>query len=345
MSQARSPVRALVASGAVCVALLAAAGSAGAATTAFPGGGSGFASGVEGWTPSGTSCTPVELLCSTEATHDSAIGNPPGSIVVATTATLNLISLFKGTATWTSPPFTVPVESITGAQVQLDRGLDPGGLIDVQPTGSYVATLTDLDTGTTAEVLGEEIADGDGAFASAAAPVAVVGGHRYQLRIDAEIAQSTLALSLLSGTTTLAFDNVGLLVSSGGGSNGDGKGSDRRSSRSSSLSDRRLLSLLRGATVGPAVLKGKRLLVKVSCPASVGRSCRVAAQGMLNRRRAATAKRTVKLGPGKGKRIALRVKPKARPKLVKRKRLLVREKVSAGPARATVYKQRKLIRR
>jgi hypothetical protein len=43
--------------------------------------------------------------------------------------------------------------------------------------------------------------------------------------------------------------------------------------------------------------------------------------------------------------VALSVKPKARQKLAKRKQLLVRERVSAGKARATVFKQRKLIRR
>lgn len=342
-------LRTLTVAGVVSAALLAITGSAAAATAVHPNGGHGFDTGVEGWSSGATSCTPIELLCTTEADHDATAGNPPGSIAVETTATVNLISLFKGTATWTSPQFTVPVEPITDAGLQLDRAFDPGGLIDVSPTANYTITLSDLTTGTSTAVLSEELDEADVVFDTASAPVAVVGGHKYQLSVDTEIAQSTVALSLVSGTTKLNLDNVGIAVQSstgGGGAGGEGKGSANRRNRSSSLSDQRLLSLLSGATSSaPAVLKGKRLFVKVNCPAKIGRTCRIAAQGMLNRRKPATAKRTVKVGKGKSKRVALRIKPKARPKLAKRKRLLIRQQVSAGKAQATVYKQRKLIRR
>lgn len=347
-------LKALVAVGAGSLAM---AGSAGAATATHPNGGSGFGTGVEGWSSSGSSCTPIELLCSTEAAHDTTTGNPPGSIVVETTATLNLISLFKGTATWTSPEFTIPVGAITAADLGLDRVYSPGALVDVGPTASYAVTLTDLTNGISTEVLSEVLDETDDAYAGASAPVAVVGGHRYQLRIDAEIVQSTLALSLLSGTTGLGFDNVGVVVQAGGdgkdgaGGKGDGdgyggKGDGDRRKRSSVLSGQRLLSLLRqGPAVGPAVLKGNRLFVKVNCPASIGRGCRISAQGRLSRRVAATAVRTVKVGKGKGRQVALRVKPKQLAKVKKRKRLLVREKVRAGSVKATIQKSRKLIRR
>jgi hypothetical protein len=344
-------LKVLTAVGTVCASLLALAGSA-AATSTHPGGGNGFATGVEGWSASGESCTPIELLCTTEGAHDATGGNPPGSLAVETTATVNLISLFKGTATWASPTFTIPVEPITDARLRLDHAFDPGALVDVEPVADYTVTLADLTTGTSAVLLSEQLAEGDEEFATASAPAAVVGGHRYQLSIGAEIAQSAVALSLLSGTTKLSLDNVGIVVESSGNgkggsdSKGNGGNGDDRRSRSSALSDQRLLSLLNGgASASPAVLKGKRLFVKVNCPASIGRTCRITAQGMLTRRKPATTKRTVKVPKGKSKRIALRAKPQARAKLIKRKRLLVRQKVSAGKAQATVYKQRKLIRR
>lgn len=350
MSHRGTRLRVFTVVGVVSAALLAITGSAVAATAIHPNGGHGFDTGVEGWSSGGTSCTPIELLCTTEADHDATAGNPPGSLAVETTATVNLISLFKGTATWTSPQFTVPVEPITDAGLQLDRAFDPGGLIDVSPIADYTVTLSDLTTGTSTAVLSEELDEVDTVFDTASAPVSVVGGHKYQLSVDAEIAQSAVALSLVSGTTKLNLDNVGIAVQSSaggnGGAGGDGKGSDNRRNRSSSLSDQRLLSLLSGGTSSsPAVLKGKRLFVKVNCPATIGRTCRIAAQGMLNRRKPATAKRTVKVSKGKSKQVALRIKPKARPKLTKRKRLLIRQRVSAGKAQATIYKQRKLIRR
>lgn len=238
---------------------------------------------------------------------------------------------------------------VTDAEVHLDREFSPGDLVDVEPEATYTVTLADLSKGTSTTALSGELDDADEAFTPDAAPVAVVGGHTYRLSIETETAQSTLALSLLSGTTNLRFDNVGLTVQSaeGGDGGGGGKGEGRKgaNSNSSSLSDERLLSLLRDSPLaGPAVLKGNRLLVKVGCPAKVGHACKVTAQGLLSKHRPATVKRTVKVPKGKGKRIALRVKPKARGKVSRRKRLLFREKVRAGAAQVTVYKQRKLIR-
>ncbi len=340
LTRTRPPVMVLV--GVVCAALFAVARQAPAATVTYPSGGSGFSESAEGWSSSGTSCAPAELLCTSEAVYDPTAGNPPGSIAVRTTVTLNLGSLFKGTATWESPQFKVPVDAITGADVHLDHAFDPGGLVDVGPEASYVVKLADLSTGTSTTALSEEIDGEEKAFAAASGSVAVVGGHTYKLSIETETAQSTLALSLVSGTTNLRFDNVGLTVRSSAGGGGGGKGGGKK--RSNSLSDRRLFSLLNsGASTGPAVLKGKQLLVKVNCPAKVGRACRIAAQGMLTKRKPATRSRVVKLGKGKSKRVALAVKPKARKKLAKRKRLLVRQKVRAGGAQATVYKVRKLI--
>jgi hypothetical protein len=342
----RTRFQVTILAGAVCAAMLAFAASAFGRTATFPGGGSGFDEGAEGWSPGGASCTPAELLCKSEAAYDATTGEPPGSIAAKTTVTVNLVGLFKGAATWNSPKFTVPVDAITGADLRLDRAFDPGGLVDVGPTASFTVTLTDLTTGTSTAALGGELEEEDEAFASTSAPVAVVGGHTYRLSIETVTAQSTLALSLLSGTAIVRFDNVGLTVRSasegkGGGGGAGGKGSG---SGADSLSDRQLFSLLSGGTsAGPATLKGKRLFVKVGCPAKVGHACRITAQGLLSKHRPATTKRTVKVAKGKSKRIALRVKPKARGKVTKRKRLLFREKVHAGPAQATVYRQRKLI--
>lgn len=343
MRLTRTRLRGMALAGVMCAALLAVAGKAPAATVTYPGGGSGFDNGGEGWSAGATSCSPAELLCSSEAVYDATTGKPPGSIAAKTTVTLNLVGLFKGTATWNSPQFKVPVDSITDAKVRLDHAFDPGGLVDVEPVANYEVTLSDLTNGVSTTALTGALDGEDKAFTAAGAPVAVVGGHTYRLTINTETAQSTLALSLFSGTTSLRFDNVGLTVQSasaggdkGGGGSG-GKGSD-------SLSDRRLFSLFSACSASsPAVLKGNRLLVRVSCPAKIGHACRIAAQGLLNKRKPATGKRSVRVG--KGKLVALSVKPKARQKLAKRKRLLVRERVSAGKARATVFKQRKLIRR
>jgi len=322
------------------------AGRAQAATAVYPDGGSGFTSSSEGWTPGGASCDPVALLCTPEAAYDGTAGNPPGSISARTTVTVNVASLFSGTETWNSPPFTVPVGSVTGASLRLERAFDAGGLVDVAPKATYAVTLHDLSAGTAAVVLNEEVGKGDSTFAPRAGAASVVGGHAYQLSIEATTAQSTASLSLLSGTTNLRFDNVGLRVEAAAGTaSGSGGDDNGGSGKFSSLNDSQLLSLLRATAAAPATLKGNRLFVKVSCPAKIGRACRIGAQGLLSRRKAATTKRTVKVPKGRSKQIVLRVKPKAKGKLAKRSRVLVREAVHAGSAHATLYRSRALIRR
>jgi hypothetical protein len=263
------------------------------------------------------------------------VGNPPGSIAAKTTITLNLVDLFKGTEIWNSPQFMVPADSAIGASIHLDRAFDAGGLIEVAPKGTYTVTLRDLTAGSNATPLSEEVSKEDAVFATRSAPASVVGGHTYQISIEATTAQSILAVSLLSGTTALRFDNVGLAVQTPGGGGGG----------SNSLTDAQLTSLMQSSLISPAVLKGKRLFVKAKCPAKVGGACKVSVLGLLKKRKPATSSRSAKVGKGKTKKFVLQVKPKAMTKVAGKKRLLFKETVKAGGAKATVYKRLKLIRR
>lgn len=325
--------------------LLLTAGQARAATAVYPSGGSGFDSGAEGWSPGGASCAPLGILCTPEAVYDSGTGNPPGSIAAQTTVTVNLIDLFKATVIWNSPQFTVPVGSVTGASVRLDRAFSPGGLLNVGPTGTYTVTLRDLTAGTNATPLTEVLTSADTTFATRGGSASVVSGHTYQLSIESTIAQSTLALSLLNGTTAVRFDNVGLQVqTAGSGGGGDGKGGNGGSG-GNGLTNALLLSKIQDSLVAPAALKGQRLFVKAKCPAKIGHACRVTLQGLLKKGKAATIKRVAKIAKGKTKRIVLKLKSKARGKVSSRNRLLFKETVKAGPAKATLYKHLKLIKR
>ena len=105
-----------------------------------------------------------------------------------------------------------------------------------------------------------------------------------------------------------------------------------------------MLSTIQDSLGAPATLKGQRLSVKAKCPARIGHACRVTLQGLLKKGKAATTKRVVKIAKGKTKRIVLKVKPKARGKVAPRNKLLFKETVKAGPARATLFKRLKLIK-
>jgi hypothetical protein len=340
MDSPMSRLRVMAGLGMACLAFLLSAGSASAATTVYPSGGSGFNTSAEGWSPGASSCAPIALLCTPEAVYDAGIGNPPGSIAAKTKVTLNLLSLFSGTEVWNSPQFKVPVGAVTGASVRLDRAFEAGGLVEVGPKATYTVTLHDLTAGTDATLTSEELTKVNSTFAPHSAPASVVSGHTYQLTISTTTAQSNLSLSLLSGTSAVHFDNVGLVVqTSGDGGGGGGGGGD-------TLTNSELRTLIQQSLVGPAILtKGKRVMVRAKCPAKVGVPCRVALQGKFSKRKAVTASRAARIAKGKAKRVALRVKPRSRAKVLKSRTLLFKVTVRAGKAHATVYKRLKLIKR
>jgi len=208
-----------------CAAALAMAGQATAATTAYPSGGSGFDGDAEGWVGSDHACAvtllavplPVLNTCTSTTVHDPGAGNPPGSITARTNVAINLLSLFSGTSTWTSPEFTVPAGSVTGASLALDRALAAGGgLLDVGLTGAYTVTLQDATAGSSIDVLTETLTADDAAFAARGEGVQVTAGHTYRIAIHTETS-STVGLGLINGDVNTRFDNVALTVETGGG--------------------------------------------------------------------------------------------------------------------------------
>jgi hypothetical protein len=320
--------------------MLLSAGQARAADDVYPAGGGTFSGGAQGWQVTDASCN-VAFLCSADGGYDSGNGNPPGSFAANTTIALNLLTLFKSTVTMQSPDFTIGGDG--DATLHLDRQFAPGSLVDLAPDTSYTVTLLDRTAEKKSVPLTEPI-DAASGFTGKDAAVSVAPGHTYAISIAVETKSSVAGTGLLGGTTSTRFDNLSLSVQNGGG-DGKGKGGAGSDGNGGSLTDRQLLSAIGGSLVAPATLKGKRLFVKARCPATVGRSCRVTLQGLLKKSKAATTKRAVKIAKGKTKRIVLMVKPRAQKKVAPRKRLLFKQTVKAGSAKATVYKRLKLVRR
>jgi hypothetical protein len=348
MQSARSSLSTL--SSSLCAAIAAICMLAASAQAAsYPAGGGSFDAGLEGWTmPAKPTCNiPLGGLCTTTAGYDGEGGNPPGSLAAKTTILLNLGGLFKATAAFQSPNFTVAEGG--AATLHLDRQLDSGNLLDLAPQATYTVDLIDRTTGVSAEAIADTVAGPSAAFVGKAGPATVVAGHTYAIAIDAETSSSVANVGLL-GSTSLRFDNVSLAVGTSGGAGGgagggSGDGGGKGGRGDGGLSSARLLSLLQSGAAGTAVLKGNRLFVKRPCPAKVGRACRLSLQGLLSRRKPATTRRTSKVAKGKSKTLVLKVKPKARKQLATKKRLLFKQTVKAGSAKATVYKRLKLIRR
>jgi hypothetical protein len=313
-----------------------------------------FSGGLNGWTASSSfdgSCIPP-LLCPKVDNEYVAAGDANGNGYI-TSSYLGVAGAGAvagtTTGTWESPAFEYRTAGgdPEAAFFSMSRRADVGQLLAVAGNSAlYAVQLVDVTEGAQS--------------VSVVAPVTMAGaeswttiprvevkagelhsGDSYRVRIESRYKTGTSAVA--SGSAD--YDNVVLRTAASERVNGNGNGGRK------TLRARRLLSLFgRGlantvAVVGHGAAKGKRLFVKVSCPKSIGSPCRVTAQGLLRKHKAATAKRTVKVGKGKSRRIVLRVKPKQRAKVLKRRRLLVSEKVRAGGTSATAYKVRKLIRR
>jgi hypothetical protein len=321
---------------AVAAACLVAGPAAQAATDIYPAGGGTFTGGPQGWQVTDAGCN-VPTLCTASGGYDGSNGNPPGSFAANTTITLNLLTLFKSTVTLQSPDFTVSRDG--DATLHLDRQFAAGSLVDLAPELTYDVTLLDRTADDKSEPLTETLASQPD-FIGKDRAVTVKQGHTYAISITAQTSSTVAGTGLLSGTTSARFDNVSVTVqTASGGGKGNG-GAD------GNLTDSRLASLIQGGgLIGPAVLKGNKVSVKVRCPKQVGRTCKVALTGMLTKRKPATTTRRVTVRKGKVKRVVLKVRPKAKAKVAKSKRLLFKERVRAGTAKATVYKRLKLVRR
>lgn len=343
------PRRWILGAGAVALLLLATTtGSARAAT--YPAGGSTFSGGLEGWKVTSSSCTVggQPLLCTAESDYDASQGNPAGSLATKTSYLLNLAALFRGEASFESPSFTV---SDSGAGVvSVQRAFSNGDLVKLNPQLEYTVSLLDKTAGAASKAITETLG-GESAFLNKQGTAPLIAGHIYAIQITTVTSSSVAELGI-TGSATALFDNVSLTTSKSddgggpGGGNGAGgaNGGNGAGGGDGAFSSSRLASLLRASMTGTAAVKGNRVFIKAKCPAKVSTACRVTVQGMLKKGKPATAPRTAKIAKGKSKQLVLKVKPKLRKVVAKRKKLLFKQTVKAAGTKATVYKRIKLIR-
>jgi hypothetical protein len=342
--------------------VLAFAAAAGAAVSKYPSAASrGFSGSSAGWTSSSGNdgaCLPP-LLCATVTNSYQDTGGADGGGFIRSAYTGVAGATAVGGTTrgvWESPSFTYSGAGggqATAIDFSLDRRASVDQLLAVAGNSAeYTVRLIDLTKGGEAVTLiaPTTLAGANswtGVSRGSIDPASLRPGNDYRIQITSSYTTGTSVL--VSGNAD--YDNVVLSASDGvgpGGKKGNGKGKGNGGGNGNgggAFNSQRLEELLRQATPGTAVLRGKRLLVRVKCPRKIGHACRTTAQGLLRKHRPATLKRTVRLHSGKSKLLVLRVKPKARKQVAKRKRLLVRQKVRAGKVTATVIKSQRLIRR
>ncbi len=321
-----------------------------------------FNGGLAGWNQSTTfdgTCIPP-LVCPAATNSYVGSGDSEGSGYI--TSSYFGVAGVGGiggttTATWESPAFTYSGNG-GGApgslSLAMSRRSDVGQLLAIAGNSAdYAVSLVDVsEGGNTETVIAPTTLGGADSWTTVSASVGASRlnlGDQYRVRIESIYSTGTSVLV----TGSADYDNVALRASGSGngGEGGGGGGSDGTNGKNgkggrNSLRSAQLLAMFGSGQSSTAVLdKGKRLLVRVSCPKRIGGACRVTAQGLLKKHKPATKTRTVKVPKGKSRQVVLQVKPAFRDKVAKRKRLLVSEKVHAGTTSATLYKVRKLIRR
>jgi hypothetical protein len=318
----------------------------------YPGGGGAFAADAEGWQATEATCNiPLAGACSASGGHDSAVGNPAGSLAAEADIALNLGGLFDATVVLESPDFTVAEGG--SALLHLDRQFESDGLVALAPEATYSVNLTDRATETPTQVLTETLDEGDGSFAGKEAVASVAAGHTYALSIEVEISSATAGIGLV-GAAIARFDNVALTTEaaageeegtgSGAGDSGGGSATGAAGSSAVLTSDELRTVVRRGDAAGVRLL-GHSVFVRLRCPRRAPSACRIVAQGAIKRRVRVTQRRSVRIAKGRSRVVALRVKPRFRDKLARRKRLLVVQRVRAGEVATTFARSKALIRR
>jgi hypothetical protein len=360
-----SPFRriALGVSAALATSALMLAPAAGATTIKYPPAAAsrGFSGSAAGWTSSSSSagaCLAPLLCASVTNSYQETGGADGGGFIRSAYTGVVGVSAVGGTTAgvWESPSFIYSGvgggEEAKSLSLNLDRRASVDQLLAVAGNSAeYTVRLIDISEGGEALTLiaPTTLAGANswtGVSRGSIDPESLTPGDEYRIQITSSYTTGTSVLV----TGNADYDNVVLSASDGvgrGGKKGKGKGQGNGGGGAGAFGTQRLEELLRQTTPGTAVLggKGKKLFVRVKCPRKIGHACHTTAQGLLRKHRPATLKRTVRLRSGKSKLLVLRVKPKARKQVAKRKRLLVRQKVHAGKVTATVTKSRRLIRR
>ncbi len=376
-------------------------GQASAAT--YPGGGSTFTGGAEGWKAVSNcqllNALELPLLCTAGGAYDGTAGAPSGSLATSTNIPLNLIGAFESEVTAESPTFTA-VGGGAGL-LSFSRSFTPGGLIGINPVFAYAVNVIDTTAKSQQKVFSETL-EGEVPFGTETGSLTLIAGHEYKIQIAATTSSSLASIGLLGGEAIGRFDNVTLTgpdatkapeepekgepgekgkpgekgepganggngtdgksgsngTTGAGGSNGTngsngtsgsngttGEGTNGSGEGAGGVSAARLENAVQSSLLGSATLHGSRLSVKAKCPTAAGATCTISLQGLLSKKKAATAGRKAKVKKAKTKSFALQIKPAARAALRTKSKLMFKETIKVGQSKATLYKTLKLVRK
>jgi hypothetical protein len=337
----RTKFVALLVSGATALGLIAPQ-LAGAASSTYPPNteARSFQSSDGGW-HSGTSfgglCVPgvnCPTVTNDYADHGGTGGSADGFLRTRIGSLLGVGATSRGI--YQSPSFEYT--GVGGGQpddltLSLARRSTLGTLLAVAGNrAEYSVDLVDISQGgaATSVIDQKSIGDQDSWRTSNASvsPGSLTLGDQYRVRITSEF---ETGVQVVPGGS-VGYDDVVLEATSQGGSGTAGGGETLRRQLRHGL--------------GPAVRKGKHLIVKAKCPRSTRpHKCHMRVAALLKRHGPkVTNVRKAHLGAGKHRRLRFKVKHAYSKKFAHRKRVVLKERVRIGHHRFTVTKRVRVVR-
>jgi hypothetical protein len=296
-----------------------------------------FDGGAGGWTATDSNATlgggalcilSGVVLCPEATSEHQATGGVGDSGHL--NAHFEILVGVSGTATsvWGSKPFTykgVKGKKPSSVMFKAQRSTSLSELLTLPSQGAtYTAEIVPEGGGAAIAAGGGGLPtteDWDPLEPVSISPGDLTRGQSYSIRITTEYESGIVALA---GAGDVGYDNVVLVAKRGTGGGGGGGGFTRQ--------------IRKG--VGPSVVQGKFLFVRVKCPKSAPDTCKFRTTASFRKHSARIAGPGRATGaPGDKGYMRLKVKPSARNKLANRSRVFAHVKVTSGSEEANLTKR------
>lgn len=215
---------------AICIALIAALGVAGAGAEVNPAGGSDFEGDIDGWANTRAQCQFGGAdndggLCNATGENVPAGGNPGGALRARTEVVVNAGGLFTSEHTFISPSFVLR-DQFDGA-FSYDRRLVPGPLVALGVRAEVEIVLVNDTTAAETLIAEDPLGEEDGGFVNkvfGVPPSGLEQNGSYHIELRVRTGTDSAQTEVL-GTTDALFDNIRFVTSDEADGTAGGPGS------------------------------------------------------------------------------------------------------------------------
>ena len=309
-----------------------------------------FAGGQGGWTQSSefSGLCLQNLVCPAVVNTWSAGGADGNGYIRTQFGSLASTQAGSSTGIWESPSFTYDgLAGKTPGTVTFDMNTlrNVGALLDASLLNDtrFQVDLVDQANGNAISVVPSTVVVPSGGWtaipSASVSPNLVKLGHSYKIRITT----SYHAVATVDAMGEVGYDNVTLTTAAAPTNGNGGNGGSGANGGSGVTQIKQLRKLVKHYILPKTVsVKGRLLSVHLRCPAiAAPRPCQIQLQGLSKGKFSspATARKVVKLLPGKERTVKIRIKPRYVATYKAATKIWVKIIVRVGKVRVTVHKR------